>query len=182
MKRKILLLFLFLLVRVSYAQQPITIQLTEKDKLPDNEFYDILEANNGIIWLAADKGLFKYNGKDFINFSNPDKRGLSVFGLCQDDKNRIWCNNISGQFFFVTNDKLELFIDLKDDLKDGLYIIRPRRAVVFSDALRIRCLIIRRRGAADGRRPRHTLRGRSRRRPGHRGRGNAALDAPPSTP
>lgn len=120
MKRKILLLFLFLLVRVSYAQQPITIQLTEKDKLPDNEFYDILEANNGIIWLAADKGLFKYNGKDFINFSNPDKRGLSVFGLCQDDKNRIWCNNISGQFFFVSNNKLELFIDLKDDLKGQL--------------------------------------------------------------
>lgn len=120
MKRKILLLFLFLLVRVSYAQQPITIQLTEKDKLPDNEFYDILEAKDGSIWLAADKGLFKYNGKDYINYSNPDKRGLSVFGLCQDDKNRIWCNNISGQFFFVSNNKLELFIDLKDDLKGQL--------------------------------------------------------------
>ena len=41
MKRKILLLFLFLLVRASYAQQPITIQLTEKDKLPDNKHNEV---------------------------------------------------------------------------------------------------------------------------------------------
>ncbi|SHI39349.1 sensor histidine kinase [Flavobacterium terrae] len=133
MKRKLFLLFLFLFVRVSYSQQPITIQLTEKDKLPDNEFYDILEAKDGTIWLAADKGLFKYNGKDYINYSNPDKRGLSVFGLCQDDKNRIWCNNISGQFFFVSNNKLELFIDLKDDLNGQLpeFLIQKNFLYVF---------------------------------------------------
>jgi len=120
MKRKFILLFLFLLAEVTYSQQPIAIQLTEKDKLPDNEFYDILEAKDGIIWLAADKGLFQYNGKNFINYSNPKKRGLSVFGLFQDDSRRIWCNNVSGQFFYISKNKLELFIDLKDDLHGQL--------------------------------------------------------------
>ncbi|MES2812313.1 MAG: histidine kinase [Bacteroidota bacterium] len=120
MKRKFILLFLFLFAEVSYSQQPIAIQLTEKDKLPDNEFYDILEAKDGIIWLAADKGLFHYNGKNFTNYSHPKKRGLSVFGLFQDASNKIWCNNISGQFFYVSKNKLELFIDLKDDLKGQL--------------------------------------------------------------
>jgi len=120
MKRILILLFLFLFAGVTYSQQPIAIQLTEKDRLPDNEFYDILEAKDGIIWLAADKGLFQYNGKTFINYSHPKKRGLSVFGLFQDDSGKIWCNNISGQFFYVSKNRLELFIDLKDDLKGQL--------------------------------------------------------------
>ena len=120
MKRKFILLFLFLLAEVAYSQQPIAIQLTEKDQLPDNEFYDILESKDGIIWLAADKGLFQYNGKNFRNYSHPKKRGLSVFGLFQDENDKIWCNNISGQFFYVSKNKLELFIDLKDDLKGQL--------------------------------------------------------------
>ena len=133
MRRKLFLFFLLLFVGVNYSQQPISIQLTEKDKLPDNEFYDILEAKDGIIWLAADKGLFKYNGKTFTNFSHPDKRGLSVFGLFQDDKNRIWCNTISGQFFYVLNNKMELFLDLKDELKGQLpeFLVHQNKLYVF---------------------------------------------------
>lgn len=133
MKRKFILLFLFLLAEVTYPQQPIAIQLTEKDKLPDNEFYDILEAKDGIIWLAADKGLFQYNGKNFINYSNPKKRGLSVFGLVQDDNGKIWCNNVSGQFFYISKNKLELFIDLKDDLHGQLpeFLIHKNFLFVF---------------------------------------------------
>lgn len=103
-----------------FAQQPVTIQLTEKDGLPDIEFYDILEDKEGFIWLAADKGLFRYDGRNFVNFSHPDKRGLSVFGLCTDAKGQVWCNNISGQFFFVAHNKLNLFTDLKADLKGKL--------------------------------------------------------------
>lgn len=103
-----------------FAQQPVTIQLTEKDGLPDIEFYDILEDKEGFIWLAADKGLFRYDGRNFVNFSHPAKRGLSVFGLCTDAKGQVWCNNISGQFFFVSHNKLNLFTDLKADLKGKL--------------------------------------------------------------
>lgn len=43
-------------------------------------------------------------------------------------------------------------------------------------------LILRRRGAADGRCPRHTLKGSRLRRPRHRGRGSAVQEEPPSTP
>ncbi|MDI9308735.1 MAG: histidine kinase [Limnohabitans sp.] len=133
MRRKLFLIVLFLCYGVGYSQQPIAIQLTEKDKLPDNEFYDIFEAKDGMIWLAADKGLFHYNGKSFVNYTHPDKRGLSVFGLYQDDQNRIWCNNISGQFFYVSGNKLELFIDLKDDLKGQLpeFLVHNNTLFVF---------------------------------------------------
>lgn len=101
---------------MSIAQEPITISFTEKEGLPDVEFYDILEDHNGYIWLAADKGLFRYNGRVFENFSHPAKRGLSVFGLQEDASKRIWCNTISGQFFYIQNNSMHYFIDLKDDL------------------------------------------------------------------
>ncbi len=96
------------------AQQPVSIHLTEKDGLPDIEFYDILEDEQGFIWLAADKGLFRYDGKHYKLFTNPIKRGRSLFGLTLDAKGRLWCNNLSGQFFYVENNELKLFKDFED--------------------------------------------------------------------
>ncbi|CAL2091405.1 Y_Y_Y domain-containing protein [Tenacibaculum sp. 190524A02b] len=113
-------LILFSFSSLLYAQHPVYTHLTEKDGLPDIEFYGSIEDKEGFIWLAANKGLFRYDGKEFKNYTHPDKRGLSVFGLKLDNKGRVWCNNISGQFFFIENDKLTLFTDLKEYAKGQL--------------------------------------------------------------
>ena len=102
------------------AQEPVFIHLTEKDGLPDKEFYDILEDDKGFIWLSADKGLYRYDGKEFKGYNAKEQRGLSVFYLQQDYLKRIWCTNISGQFFYVQDDKLQLFKDLSKELKGEL--------------------------------------------------------------
>lgn len=135
MRSKALYIFFFIIANQLFAQQPVTIQLTEKDGLPDIEFYDILEDKNGFIWLAADKGLYRYDGKSFVNFTHPEKRGLSVFGLYEDQNGKVWCNNISGQFFYVKNDKLILFTDLKNELKGQLpeFIIKNKELIAFSE-------------------------------------------------
>lgn len=113
--KTVLSLIIFMgLYTFGYSQNPVYTQLTEKDGLPDIEFYDVIEDKKGFIWLAADKGLFRYDGKEFKNYTHPDKRGLSVFGLKLDDQGKVWCNNISGQYFFVEDDKMKLFIDFKD--------------------------------------------------------------------
>ncbi len=124
MKKISIYIFFILLVFTNkvVAQHPIFTHLTEKDGLPDIEFYSILEDNKGFIWLGADKGLFRYDGKEFKNYTHPEKRGLSVFGLKTDSKGRVWCNNISGQFFYIENDKLILFKDLKEEVKGQLAI------------------------------------------------------------
>ncbi|WBX75689.1 histidine kinase [Tenacibaculum ovolyticum] len=124
MKRIYIYLFFILLtftIKVT-AQHPVFTHLTEKDGLPDIEFYSIIEDSKGFIWLGADKGLFRYDGKEFKNYTHPEKRGLSVFGLEIDSKGRIWCNNISGQFFYVENDELILFKDLKEEVKGQLAV------------------------------------------------------------
>ena len=107
--RKFLFLICLLATHFNYAQQSVSIHLTEKDGLPDIEFYDIAEDKQGYIWLAADKGLYRYNGSEYTLFTNPQKKGRSLFGLTFDAKGRLWCNNLAGQFFYVENNELVLF-------------------------------------------------------------------------
>nr|WP_294936312.1 histidine kinase [uncultured Flavobacterium sp.] len=125
------------MVNLLFAQDPITIKLAEKDGLPDVEFYDIIEDSKGFVWLAADKGLYRFDGKDYQSYTNVNKRGLSVFGLKFDNQNQLWCNNISGQFFNLKNDKLELFLDLKNELKGELaeFVFLKDKLLVFSTGL-----------------------------------------------
>jgi len=116
------------------AQQPVSVHLTEKDGLPDKEFYNIIEDSKGFIWLCANKGLFRYDGKTFKNYSNKEKRGLSVFEPLEDNLGRIWCNNISGQFFYVEDDQLITFIDLRKELKGELssFVVTKNNLIVFT--------------------------------------------------
>lgn len=116
-----------------HSQEPVLIHFSEKNGLPDKEFYHILEDNNGFIWFAADKGLFRFDGKDFKSYTNNKQRGLSVFNLLEDASNRVWCNNISGQFFYIEDDELKLFIDLSDRLKGELpnFIFNNNKLFVF---------------------------------------------------
>ncbi|AUP77924.1 ligand-binding sensor domain-containing protein [Flavivirga eckloniae] len=111
--RFLLTILVFLLqIFIIYGQHPDYYQFTAKDGLPDTEFYDMIIDRNGFIWLAANKGLYRYDGQEFKNYTNPEKRSLSVFGLLEDDKGTIWCNNLGGQIFFVKNDSLKIFIDI----------------------------------------------------------------------
>jgi hypothetical protein len=116
------------------AQKPVVIQLSEKDGLPDIEFYNIIEDRNGFIWLAADNGFYRYNGKEYKNYTNTEKRGLSVFEPVEDKRGRVWCVNISGQLFYTENENLITFIDLGKLLQGELinFIIRDNDILVFS--------------------------------------------------
>lgn len=132
-KKYILFIILSTFSGLNFSQNPVSIQLTEKDGLPDIEFYDVIEDKQGFIWLAADKGLFRYDGKKFKNYTHPNKRGLSVFGLKLDNQGRVWCNNISGQFFYVENNSLEMFTDLGEQTNGGLtnFIFYKNKLVVY---------------------------------------------------
>jgi ligand-binding sensor domain-containing protein/two-component sensor histidine kinase len=113
-----------------YAQRPVVINLKEYISLPDIEFYDIAEDTNGIIWLAANKGLYKYDGKEFTKFENPTKKGRSVFNLTLDDQNRLWCVNIAAQLFYVKNDELITHANLGELVNFGLINI-----IIFEEAI-----------------------------------------------
>ncbi|WP_159439306.1 sensor histidine kinase [Tenacibaculum agarivorans] len=92
--------------------------MLEKTGYPNVEIYDIEEDDKGYIWLATDRGLLRYDGKLCKRFDHPNKLRLSVFNLVKDNRGRIWCNNLSDQFFYVEEDKLHLLVDLEDQFSD----------------------------------------------------------------
>ncbi|MVO09838.1 hypothetical protein GOQ30_11770 [Flavobacterium sp. TP390] len=132
-------IFLYLLFIIStsilHAQTPICVQLTEKDGLPDYEIYDLIEDTKGFVWIAANKGLYRYDGKDFLHFNHPNKRGLSVFGLKLDKKGRVWCNTISGQIFYIEKEQMHLFADFQDNINGKLpeFIIDDEKLIVLTE-------------------------------------------------
>ncbi|MFY7670217.1 histidine kinase [Tenacibaculum sp. MEBiC06402] len=118
--RIIVALIITLFAELLLAQEPISIHLTEKEGLPTKESYSLLEDDEGFIWLAAEKGLFRYDGFEFKFYSHPEQVGLSVFSLTKDEENTIWYTNLASQIFCVKNDEVILFKSLKDFFKGNL--------------------------------------------------------------
>lgn len=94
------------------------------------------------MWLAANKGLYRYDGKEFKVYDNSKKIGRSFFNLKLDKHGHVWCNNVAGQFFRVKNDSLELFMDYKEELagvlSDYLFfnndiVFNTRKKIFFVD-------------------------------------------------
>lgn len=108
MNRFLSLFFLVFVLNIN-AQQLVFDDLLKSTPLPDIKFYDILEDENHDIWLASESGLYKYLGYDYANYSNSKQINQSVFNLQSDKNGRVWCNNLSGQVFYVKNDSLILF-------------------------------------------------------------------------
>ncbi len=122
--RILLRLLVFFVVGILSAQEPISIHLTEKEGLPTKEFYCLLEDDKGFVWLAAEKGLFRYDGFEFKFYSHPEQVGLSVFSLTKDENDVIWYTNLASQIFCVKNDEVVLFKNLKNFFQGNLPIIQ----------------------------------------------------------
>ena len=75
---------------VVFAQDPVSIHITENEGLPGQEFYGLVEDRKGFIWLAGDKGLSRFDGTTFKTLEHPEKRGLSVFEPVLDAQDRVW--------------------------------------------------------------------------------------------
>lgn len=118
--QKIYVVFFLLLTSIIYAQEPVFVHLEEKDGLPDKAFYDVVEDDNGIIWLASDRGLYYYDGHSYELLTHPNQKGLAVFNLLKDANNHIWFTNLSNQLFVVKNGEIELIGNFNDLLTGSL--------------------------------------------------------------
>lgn len=94
MKRYIL--FILILFDINF-NQPVSSQVkpiitfTEEDGLASNNVKDIIRDRNGILWIATDNGLSKYDGEKFQNIYKAD--GLpsnKVWSLTVDTSNTIY--------------------------------------------------------------------------------------------
>lgn len=83
------------------AQQFSFATYGQDEGLRNLDVFDLVEDNSGLLWLATENGLFRYNGAEFRHFGPKDGIGESlVLGLHKDASGRIWV---------VTNDHLYFF-------------------------------------------------------------------------
>lgn len=114
------LLFLALLVFGTerlYAQYPYTQKINYPAQLPTQVIYDMLSDKSGYLWLATDKGLFRFNGRSFtqIPFNKTSLQAVSY--LQQDAQGTIWCMNFYKEIFYYSNDTLRNFTVTNSKLK-----------------------------------------------------------------
>lgn len=89
--------------------QALSFQAIDKTRgLPSNTIYDLLQDQRGFIWLATDKGLYRYDGVHFRPYNNARQVDKGLSNLMIDRQGRVWCQNFTGQFFFVSADSLHL--------------------------------------------------------------------------
>ena len=116
MKRagKIVLAFLILALvsKNIFSQEPSLKRYDITKGLPSNECYKVIQDKKGYLWVASDKGLSRYNGYSFQNFTK--KEGLPdnvVIQLFEDYKGRIWTIGLNAKVAYFEN---EAFYPLKE--------------------------------------------------------------------
>lgn len=107
MKIKLYILLAFcLLTIINFAQQPVFRHINKYNGLPSNTIYDMKEDKNGFIWLGTEKGLVRFDGKNTVVYTHTKMNGAAVSNLIIDGIGRIWCQNFTGQHFYVLKDSM----------------------------------------------------------------------------
>jgi len=79
--------------------------LTVENGLPSNTVYSITKQHNGYLWFSTTKGLSRYNGISFQNFSTFD--GLpdnDILNTTEDGLGRLWLSTFGGYLCYYKDD------------------------------------------------------------------------------
>lgn len=90
-----------------FSQDPYSIAITTEKGLPSNAVYDIFQDKQGFIWIASDAGLSRYDGFEFITYTNDEQSSRSGSNIRQDKYGRIWYQTFDGFLFYIENGRLK---------------------------------------------------------------------------
>ncbi len=95
----------FINILQGYCQDFPLVHYTMDDGLPSNTVYSIYRDSKGYMWIATDKGISRYNGISFENFTTlnglPDNE---VFYFQEDLTGRMWLATYNGALCYYSND------------------------------------------------------------------------------
>lgn len=107
-KFKLIVIFiLFWEICLSQIGEPKHTVFNTNNGLPSSEIYCALQDKKGYLWFSSDRGVSRFNGYEFENFTT--KEGLLnnvVFKMHEDHKGRIWFINMNGELTYFLNEKI----------------------------------------------------------------------------
>ncbi len=99
-------LLLAIMPLTNLAQSPAMWHLGAAQGLPSMTVYQLVQDQQGFIWLGTAKGLYRYDGRHFEKQEIPDFLDEEIVFLQIDPWNRIWINNLSGQIAWLDDGQL----------------------------------------------------------------------------
>lgn len=104
---------------------------TIKDGLPSNRVYRVTQDNEGFIWAITDKGMAKFNGREFKVFTTRD--GLptnDIWDIRIDSKNRAWFFSKTSVIGYIENGRAHTFPNCQ-----GEVIMFPASTNLYDDTV-----------------------------------------------
>lgn len=125
-------LFFILIWSFSYAQ--VYENYTTKNGLPSNHIYRITQDYQGFIWIITNKGISKFDGKNFKNFTT--KEGLpsnDIWHIGITPDNKIWYFSKANKLGYIKNDKVFAFPSKRNKVLYPRNILQAKNTIGFND-------------------------------------------------
>ncbi len=103
----VILLLFFLQINQSFCENPFVTNYSVTDGLPTSKVYCVEQDSRGFMWFGTDKGVIRYDGHNFLVFTEDD--GLSynmVIRIKEDIEGRLWFLNLDGSVNFYDQNKI----------------------------------------------------------------------------
>ena len=84
---------------------------TDRDGLPSNTTYIILQDTSGLLWIGTENGLVSYDGDEFTTYTHPDLNDNDIVEMIINDSGRVYFTNISRQIGYVDDQKMTIIKD-----------------------------------------------------------------------
>ncbi len=105
--RSILIYTLFLLLPSIEASAFYTKQYNTSNSLASNNVYFVFKDKKGYLWFLTDKGVSKFDGEQFRNFTLYDGLGDNeIFKAYEDRMGRLWLFTHNGSPCYIYNDRV----------------------------------------------------------------------------
>ena len=111
MKNNWIFIFVFCLTISTFSQTKPFINFTSDEGLPSSTIYSVYQDKIGLIWIATDIGISRYDGYEFVNY---DTNSISdtISSFCEDTSKRLYFKTKHKQLFYVFNDSIH---NIKND-------------------------------------------------------------------
>lgn len=97
------------------AQSPSHFFIGENE-LAGIDIYSVYKAQNQDLFIGTSNGVFCNKQGEFQELiKSPLQRGSSFFQIQENSKGQLFCSNLHGQLFELTNDSIRLFFELPED-------------------------------------------------------------------
>ena len=116
---KIILIFLLILGSFSCIAQGVSYQqFTEADGLPSMTVYEIVQDNDGMLWMGTENGVVSYDGVEFTTYTHPDLKDNDIISLVLSKDGNIMFFNLSNQLCKIVDEKIRI---LKENNNRNIY-------------------------------------------------------------